>query len=92
MGAAAGDICAGAMAQPHRAMWLPPALLLLWVPGEHFVSVRLYEIQNHTRNAYRYDDVLKTMHIARHLQINQALFEPLWRFYHISQKHDNIPV
>uniref|UniRef100_A0A4W2H7X2 CMRF35-like molecule 8 n=1 Tax=Bos indicus x Bos taurus TaxID=30522 RepID=A0A4W2H7X2_BOBOX len=21
------------MAQPHRAMWLPPALLLLWVPG-----------------------------------------------------------
>lgn len=33
MGAAAGDICAGAMAQPHRAMWLPPALLLLWVPG-----------------------------------------------------------
>lgn len=33
-GAVAHDICAGEMAWWYQAMWLPLALLLLWVPGE----------------------------------------------------------
>ncbi|XP_024616599.1 CMRF35-like molecule 8 isoform X2 [Neophocaena asiaeorientalis asiaeorientalis] len=32
-GAVAHDICAGEMAWWYQAMWLPLALLLLWVPG-----------------------------------------------------------
>ena len=33
-GAVAGDISAGEMAWWYQATWLPPALLLLWIPGE----------------------------------------------------------